>query len=195
MEFAAPCLRLVRTEAAACDAASRPASPDVVVVDSVYSTDDSEQIVERLIAIDSRSPSRASVRQAGTTPRSPSPSNTPFIRSLPRNPDSPPGLEWKRTVLLPTAHISSQPDQFTIQETAAHKTDLSTFRAGMRPGSSSGPLPHVGLRLSGPVFAPNVQRALSTSSHSPSPLLTPTIAAPVRLVHAGWDSGSDIGSP
>lgn len=193
--FTAPRLRPVKTEDATIDATSRPVTPDVVVVDSVYSTDDSEQIVERLIAIDSRSPSRASLHPARTTPRSPSPGNAPFTRSLPRNPDSPPGLEWKRTVLIPTKHISSQSDQYVVKDVGAHQTDMSTRHAGMRAASSSSSLPHVSLRIAAPVFAPIAQRTLPSSSHSPSPLLTPTLAAPVRLVHAGWESGSDTDSP
>ncbi|KAI0685191.1 hypothetical protein BC835DRAFT_1310124 [Cytidiella melzeri] len=140
----------------------RQRSPDVVVADSY--TDDSEQMVERLISIGS----------ASRRPPTRSPSPLPSV--IRRNPDSPPGYEWKKTVLMPSPK-STLRDRLN---SVIAKATIVSLNVAAEAGSSS--------RLAGANILP-MKRPPTALSHSPSPLMTPP---PIRqLVCTGWNAQSD----
>ncbi|KAI0093181.1 hypothetical protein BDY19DRAFT_1053680 [Irpex rosettiformis] len=146
----------------------RQTSPDIVVGDSC--TDDSEQAVERILGLD----------YASRVPATRSPSPLPTVTR--RNPDSPPGYEWKKTVLMPSP--KSTFERPTIKHAVITKGDISvTVTTGTRSDlAGSSALPSV--------LIPQTRSAIPvTSSHSPSPLMTPPLIH--QVVRTGWNAQSD----
>ena len=144
---------------------NRQASPDVVVADSC--TDDSEQAVERILGL-------GFPRIA----RSPSPS--PLPTTARRNPDSPPGYEWKKTVLMPSPKSTfDRPNTKHNFITKGISVNVTTGKRGELAGPSA--LPSV-------LIPPNRSLAAATASHSPSPLMTPP---QIHQVVRTWNAQSD----
>ena len=152
---------------------SRASTPANVVREPCgNSTDDSERVVERLLAVDSTA---TTSKASSATPPSP----------LPGGPESSPGYAWKRTVLIPTDRAWNLPTNVSFPIPTSYQYDPRR-RAPMTSAR------HPFTQSLSSVLALPAHPSLPVST--PPPIAAPIPRSPVKFVNAGWDT-SDTDSP